>query len=93
MINTGMIWGTALPTGELSNGPTWNEYLDGCPDIGGPSAADETGMVPGKCGRAQVVQTSGTTRCELTRIAIARWLGRPRTGFLRRTHHGANIHV
>lgn len=30
VINTGMIWGTALPTGELSNGPTWNEYLDAC---------------------------------------------------------------
>jgi hypothetical protein len=31
VINTGMIWGTALPFGEPGNGSDWNGYLDaGC---------------------------------------------------------------
>lgn len=30
VINTGMIWGTALPEGEMANGPTWNQFLDYC---------------------------------------------------------------
>ena len=30
VINTGMIWGTALPTTDPANGPTWHEYMEAC---------------------------------------------------------------
>ena len=30
VINTGMIWGTALPANESANGPAWNAFVDTC---------------------------------------------------------------
>ena len=73
-INTGMIWGTALPSCGISKRPTWHDYLEACRSAGDYPQPRKQAWFPG-VPADPMDRTSAMTKCAQTRTDTERLVG------------------